>query len=218
MATKVCGKCEKELDVLFFTKGKKLKSGEHKLSHWCRDCQTEYARQRRAKDPEKFRKYDADRRERNKEENRRTALQYYYDHHDARLAYRAIYYERHKAECVPKTTAANKIRYHEDLDFRLGQNLRARMRKALKTGNGSGSVLRRLGCTISELQSHLESKFQPGMSWDNYGHGRDKWNIDHIIPLRAFDLSQEQHIVLACHYLNLQPLWQPENFSKKDRY
>jgi hypothetical protein len=56
------------------------------------------------------------------------------------------------------------------------------------------------------------------MSWDNYGHGRDKWNIDHIIPLRAFDLSQEQHIVLACHYLNLQPLWQPENFSKKDRY
>ena len=28
-----------------------------------------------------------------------------------------------------------------------------------------------LGCTIEFLKKHLESKFQPGMSWENRGNG-----------------------------------------------
>jgi len=56
------------------------------------------------------------------------------------------------------------------------------------------------------------------MSWDNWGLGEDKWNIDHIIPMVAFDLTNRQHVVLACHYLNLQPLWYKENLSKGSKY
>lgn len=59
---------------------------------------------------------------------------------------------------------------------------------------------------------HLEAKFAPGMTWDNYGV--DGWHIDHIMPLAAFDLTDEQQRQQACHYTNLQPLWAAENLAK----
>lgn len=30
----------------------------------------------------------------------------------------------------------------------------------------------------------------------------------------AFDLTNKQHLILACHYLNLQPLWWEGNRAK----
>lgn len=52
------------------------------------------------------------------------------------------------------------------------------------------------------------------MEWGNHGIGPDKWHIDHIIPLSAFDLTDKQHAALAFYYLNLQPLWSQENIRK----
>ena len=55
------------------------------------------------------------------------------------------------------------------------------------------------------------------MTWDNWGYGDNKWNIDHIIPCAFFDMSDpvEQH--MCFHYTNTQPLWQTENFTKNDK-
>ena len=69
-----------------------------------------------------------------------------------------------------------------------------------------------LGCTIKELKIYLESKFQPGMTWEN--HGRFGWHIDHEVPLSSFDLTDREQFLKACHYTNLQPLWWNENLSK----
>lgn len=55
------------------------------------------------------------------------------------------------------------------------------------------------------------------MSWDNYGQQVGKWNIDHIIPLSAFNLSDRNQLLKACHYSNLQPLWAVNNYSKGDK-
>ena len=72
-----------------------------------------------------------------------------------------------------------------------------------------------LGCTIPELKQYLESKFQEGMTWENWGvHG---WHIDHIIPLSSFDLADRDQLLTAFHYTNLQPLWAQANWSKGDR-
>ncbi len=62
--------------------------------------------------------------------------------------------------------------------------------------------------------SHLESQFREGMSWDNYG---PYWEVDHIIPLAAFDLTSREQFLQATHYLNLQPLTGEENRLKYEK-
>ncbi|MEK6881922.1 MAG: hypothetical protein AABY22_20050, partial [Nanoarchaeota archaeon] len=101
-----------------------------------------------------------------------------------------------------------------DIKYKLECNLRSRVNIAIKKGFKSKKTLALLGCTVPELKLYLESKFSPGMSWDNHGWGNDKWNIDHIIPCAAFDLSIAENQNSCFHYTNLQPLWQQDNFKK----
>jgi hypothetical protein len=135
--------------------------------------------------------------------------------------------EEHKAkkrarskipEVKAKRNETDRIKKTTNPNFRLAANLRGRLGSAVKNNSKSGSAVSDLGCTIEFLKQHLSSKFQPGMSWNNWGNGFGKWNIDHIIPLAAFDLTDRQHVVLACHYFNLQPLWYEQNMSKQDKY
>jgi len=65
-----------------------------------------------------------------------------------------------------------------------------------------------LGCTFEEFKTHLESRFEPWMSWDNYGkyngtpnHG---WDVDHVVPLSS--AKTEEDVIRLNHYNNLQPL------------
>lgn len=62
-----------------------------------------------------------------------------------------------------------------------------------------------LGCLIPDFILYLESKFQKGQTWNNYG--KNGWHIDHIIPCNSFDLSKEEEQKKCFHYSNLQPLW-----------
>ena len=109
-------------------------------------------------------------------------------------------------------------RYTQDIQFKLRAVLRARLKAAIKGNCKIGSAVKDLGCPIAELKIHLESKFLSGMSWDNWGRGREKWHIDHIIPLSFFDLSDLEQLKKACHYTNLQPLWELDNLKKGDKF
>lgn len=112
--------------------------------------------------------------------------------------------------------ARAKIRKKTDINFRLAINLRKRLKIAFNNNQKTGSVTDNLGCTISELKTYLESKFQEGMNWENYGF--KGWHIDHIIPLSKFDLSDPKQFKEACHYTNLQPLWWQDNLSKGGKH
>ena len=71
-----------------------------------------------------------------------------------------------------------------------------------------GSTLKFLGYTERELIEHLESKFEDGMNWENYG---SYWHIDHIIPQSWF--------IKKCWSLeNLQPLKAFDNMSKGNKW
>jgi len=65
---------------------------------------------------------------------------------------------------------------------------------------------------------HLEKFWEPGMTWAKWGNGPGKWQIDHIIPLAAFDLTNREQFLSACHYTNLQPLWWEDNMTKGDKF
>lgn len=94
-------------------------------------------------------------------------------------------------------------------------NLVARLKQRLINKNKK-STFDVLNYTVEELKQHLESKFQPGMTWDNWG--RSGWHIDHIKPLASFNLSIPEEHKQACHYTNLQPLWAKDNLSKNKRF
>ena len=99
-----------------------------------------------------------------------------------------------------------------DVLFKLRGLLRTRLRTALSGNYKSGSAIKSLGCSLDEFKKHMESKFKPGMNWDN--HGLYGWHIDHIKPLASFNLSDVNQLNEACHFTNLQPLWAKDNLVK----
>ena len=114
-----------------------------------------------------------------------------------------------------KANNYRKLKYKKDFNFKFKLLIRAAIGCALRRNNintNSKSGFKHLGCTIPELKSHLESKFQEGMSWKN--HGLYGWHIDHIIPLSSFNLEDLSQLNIACHYSNLQPLWAKDNLNK----
>jgi len=107
-----------------------------------------------------------------------------------------------------------KNRWKSDIKYRLKENIRGRIYKAVKgfTKGKSSEVL--LGCTIQFLKDFLEENFTENMSWDNYG----EWHIDHIKPCALFDLTLEKEQRDCFHYTNLQPLWAKDNLQKNIKY
>jgi hypothetical protein len=99
-----------------------------------------------------------------------------------------------------------------NISFRIAKNLRARIRKLLR---GQGRAPHPLGCSGKDLMLYLESKFEPGMSWENYG---SVWHVDHIVPCSVFDLSRPDHQTACFHFSNLQPLFAVENIRKGAKY
>jgi hypothetical protein len=111
-------------------------------------------------------------------------------------------YERHKKKC------------QEDPSYKLSTRLRGRIKNALLTNNYAkqDKTYNLIGCTPKFLKTYLESLFQSGMTWDNYG--RNGWHIDHIIPCSKFDLNKKEEQKKCFHYTNLQPLWAIDNLKK----
>src|ERR1035437_1396904 len=149
----------------------------------CKKCQKEYDKQR----------YDA-----NKEQENTRCREY-----------------KRKNKDKVKIVAVRywKNRYETDINFRLAHLLRTRIGKVIIRNQKVGSAVKDLGCSMPELKEHLEKQWQPGMTWDNWGRGKEKetWHIDHIKPLTRFDLTDRQQFLEACHYTNLQPLWAEDN-------
>lgn len=68
-----------------------------------------------------------------------------------------------------------------------------------------------LGYSAEDLKLHIESLFEEGMSWCNWG----EWHIDHIYPLSKFDKDTPVGIVNSLS--NLQPLWAKDNIKKGNK-
>lgn len=122
---------------------------------------------------------------------------------------------------VKRNAYVRKIR--QDPVTRLRYRIGSAIASSL-SANGSGKFGKSwellVGYTLEELRVHLETLFQPGMSWDNYGYGQDKWHVDHKVPQSWFVFEHPSDLAFKeCWALNnLQPLWQPVNVSKQDRF
>jgi hypothetical protein len=152
---------------------------------------------------ETYKKYDQKRKNKKKE---------WHKFNEERLK---EYHKNYKLKNKKKRNEQIKRRLEIDIGFKISRNLRSRLNLAIKTNQKSGSAVHDLGCSIPELKIYLESKFQEGMSWDNWSF--TGWHIDHIVPLDSFDLTNREEFLKACHYTNLQPMWAEENLKKNNR-
>lgn len=122
-----------------------------------------------------------------------------------------------------------KKRYKEDLGFKLRSNVSKSIWGYIKK-NGSSknkqSFAKFLPYTIQTLISHLESQFEPWMTWENWGKYKAKthnekpnWQIDHIIPVSYFKFtSMDSKEFRMCWSLkNLRPLDARKNMSKRNK-
>jgi hypothetical protein len=98
--------------------------------------------------------------------------------------------------------------------YKLRRAIRSRLQTELKHVVKSFSYSKSIGCKYAVLQTHLEKQFKPGMNWNNYGK---VWNLDHIVPMASFDLTNPEQVKICNHFTNLQPMWAKDNFSKLNK-
>lgn len=197
---KVCSKCKQSLPLEMFHKCKKSKDGLF--------CQCKICRYKHESTPEA-------------KERRRIAQKKYRDSHIDIVRE----FDRARGCGRPNTTQEKRREYYRRVDLkarsdpkkRVSMGISRRLRSCL---NGDFSKAGRkwetlVGFTTEQLVKHIEKKFKPGMSWDNYG----EWHIDHIIPIAAFNFTSSDHPDFKrCWGLNnLQPLWAIDNILKKDK-
>jgi len=112
--------------------------------------------------------------------------------------------------------ARTRKRYKEDPQYAMRCRLRRRIGLWLKGKIKSAPTAELVACTEKECNEWLESQFLSGMTWEN----RDLWHIDHMKALDLFDALKPAEQRKACHYTNIQPLWEKDNLaqSNKDIY
>lgn len=127
---------------------------------------------------------------------------------------------RKKPENRERVRLQRAEQYAEKPQYRCAHNLRVRLRIALRRFRAGkrASAIVALGCSIAEACAHIESTWQSGMTWGNYGNDAKSWSIDHVKPLSAFDLTDPEQQAAACHYTNLQALWHIDNLRKHAKF
>jgi hypothetical protein len=111
-----------------------------------------------------------------------------------------------------KFSAYVKRRHDTEPNFKLVRNLRRRILDALKGTTKSAHTMELIGCTPDALRRHMESLFEPWMTWENQGRGG--WHVDHIKACAKFDLTDPAQQRECFNYTNLQPLWAFDNLRK----
>jgi hypothetical protein len=168
----------------------------------------------------------------NREQRKARAQKWREENRERMLAtqreYRQSHYEEQKARFNSDEEARRK-RYaylsawqkkktEQDPSFAEYRRIMARMHRAMRKHlagrrvTAASRIVQLLGCDWLHFVAHIEAQFQPGMTWQN--HGQSGWHFDHIVPLSAFDLTDEEQLRKGCHYTNVQPLWAADNIRK----
>jgi hypothetical protein len=129
--------------------------------------------------------------------------------------------ERRKND--PKVRAKNndyvKTRHKNDPVYRLRRIVNTAIYNMIRRDKGGHSVMEFLPYTIEQLKTHLESMFEPWMTWQNHGtYRRESWNdadqstwawqIDHITPQSEtpYTSMSDANFKKAWDLKNLRPL------------
>lgn len=219
---KVCNKCKIEKELTEFYKDLNKKD---KLTTYCKICKKQTIKKYQEANKDKIKQYlknnEIKIKAREKQyyiKNRKNILKQkkerYADIKEYKLEYQKKYRKNNEEVLRKKHTEYGNNRRKKDVKFRLACNIRSAFSTWLCSNKKSKKTFEYISYTKEELIAHLESLFQSGMTWENYG----EWHIDHIKPLSLFDSTSEADMHEAWRKENLQPLWATDNLRKNNKY
>lgn len=225
MQTKTCTRCGDEFPATIkyfyiYTKN----NGEQGLRSICKECDKKNRKknyynnkERESANTKEYRKT-----EQGKISNRKSVAKYSKTKHGKMVRKAAIgKYNKSKQGrmvCGKAEKRYKDFKYSTDVKYKLNVVLSLGIRRSLNGNKGGRHWESLVGYTLEQLKDHLESLFQSGMSWDNYGfYG---WHIDHKRPISSFSFTEpEDEEFKQCWALeNLQPLWAEDNIKKSDKW
>jgi hypothetical protein len=143
----------------------------------------------------------------------------YQKRREQQLEYRSQYYAKNKVEILTKLKSdeakeKRNVRLRErrktDTPFRISESLKIRIIEVLRD-HKIDSTSKHIGCTKGFLMEWLESQFDENMTWDNYA---TYWHVDHVIPIKFFDITNREEQLICFNWTNLRPLEKSKNISK----
>lgn len=195
----LCAKCK--------TNKKDPQGNRKRQPSYCKECN-------KAMVKESYPKYE-ERRKRSAREyylkNQEKIQEYCRNNTEARRERNRTWRKNNPEKCLAQSRKSNA-----DPIQRMNRNMRNSITRGLRGQKKKLKTFDYIGLKTEEFWDYLESKFQDGMTRENYG----EWHVDHIRPLSSFDFASngmEDQLKIAWHYTNLQPLWAIDNFKKGNK-
>jgi DNA-directed RNA polymerase subunit RPC12/RpoP len=204
---KICSKCKKEKFLSEFGKDNSRKEG---LKYNCKSCAQNIHTKSRNKNKEYYQQKNKEYYQSNKEYLNQLNKSWLKSNLEKYKKYRKKWLENNPGY----ESNFHKTKRKTDPQFRIKNNLRERMRKALKGNWKKGKTIDLLGCTIEEYKIYLEKQFDKNMTWGNYGI---YWEVDHIKPCDYFDLTNLEEQKECFIFTNTRPLLIYENRKKSNK-
>jgi hypothetical protein len=222
MTSKICSRCKLEKDLTEYYKNKSKFLG---VCNECKECNKMYSKTSLAKSVRQKRRNDPEVKEKEKQKYK----EYYHrpEVNEKYAKYRnspevkkrmKTYFETEKVkekikqrnkDNLPERNRKFRERYKNDENFRIAIILKTKIHKLINGLKTSYKTI--LGCELEFFKKWIEFRFDENMTWDNLGK---LWEIDHILPVSAFDFTDKNNINICFHWTNLQPLICCENKSK----
>ena len=233
---KKCIVCSEERDIKEFHRDSS-KLDKHRNE--CKKCLLEKMKIYRENNKEIIKDRKKRYYEKNKERIKNKSINYYNDNKDTIKERFKEYYENNKEVMIDRSKEwyknnkeyrleyirqYKKDRTEKDVYFRLRIVVSSIIRSYLKKNHKvkNSKTWSKIFYTPEQLKKHLESQFEPWMSWDNYGtYNRNEktWQIDHVYPQSKLPYDSLDHPNFQkCWALeNLRPLDSMENIRKGNK-
>lgn len=228
---KKCKKCNQEKEIILFYNNKRYSDGLYPICKSCESkrvsdyykCNQEKQKKKRS---ERYKMNNIQERERKRlydNNNRDIVNKRARDRYKLNKDYAKDYYKNNKESIRIKNNnwIENNKEHFKELNRKNSKRWlkrnphvvawRQMLYRTIKKFNQfkSKSTNEMLGYSADDLKYHIESLFEIGMTWENWG----EWHIDHIIQIHTFDKETPVNIVNSLK--NLRPLWAKDNLKRK---
>ncbi len=138
-------------------------------------------------------------------------MDYYWKNREREILRNRKYKKENRSKINKTRRRYEKNKLKNDKKYRLYNKIRLRIHSGIL--NKSKRTMEYVGCSIDFLVDYLNEVSE--INFNEYIDGRGNYHLDHIIPIKFFDLSKEEEVEKCWNYKNLRIITKDENLSRK---